>query len=164
MEVIRNEHEFIESECSALAISIERFNKQFRGPLRTKNGPALRRHGRHEECAISELIHITAAESRILWSTNSQRWKPCASTAAQTDDFLSGLTVLSVIYIRGLVQKICGIPERSNELYGSQGHQKLHTASVSNQLGTGIQKCFDFDGSFETESPRLQGKRLRASD
>src|SRR5438874_11541881 len=31
MEMIRHEDEFIESECSALAISIERFNKQFRG-------------------------------------------------------------------------------------------------------------------------------------
>ena len=72
MEVIRHEHEFIESECSALAISIERFNKQFRGPLRTKNGRALRCNG--EECAFNEFIHITitAAESRILWSTKSQ--------------------------------------------------------------------------------------------
>ena len=80
MKVIRHEHEFIESKCSALAISIDRLNKQFRGPLRTKNGPALPRNGRHEECTIRKVFHSTAAESRILWSRNSQGWKPCAST------------------------------------------------------------------------------------
>ena len=79
MKVIRHEHEFIESKCSALAISIDRFDKQFRGPLRTKNGLALRPDGRDEKCAFNEFIHITV--TRLKAASSGPRIRRAGSPA-----------------------------------------------------------------------------------
>src|SRR6266700_106814 len=46
-------------------------------------------------------------------------------------DCLEGCGLLSVIYIREFVQKICGIPERSSKLYGLTRSSEVAHGSVS---------------------------------
>jgi len=64
--MIWHEHEFIEMENSTVTIAKERVKEEPCCTLRAEDVSSLPSHSRDEECAVSEEVHATAAQSCVL--------------------------------------------------------------------------------------------------